>query len=470
MLSFFFIIPLLILMILNLPLRGLMKCLAFPTALSIAFLQTVLSALAIFGIWDIRLIPTSPLFKFNIGVDNLSLLLLLCNGLVIFITILVSLSFIEDQERRFNFTSLLLLALSGANGIALVKDIFSLYVFIEVTSITSFILISFNKDLEAFEGAFKYIILSSIATVFMLSSIALIFLICGDMSFDAIKSAIASSGNSLLILLAMGIFLCGLFIKAGAVPFHGWLADAYTCAPAPVSVYLAGIATKALGVYTLIRIVYSVFGFNAAVSKVLLFVGALSIVVGAIATLTQNDFKRMLAYSSISQIGYIVLALGCGSVLGIAAAAFHFFNHAVFKSLLFVNSATLEKQTGSRDMDKFGGLAQNMPVTGITSALACLSTAGVPPLAGFWSKLLIIIALWVSGHYNYAVIAVLVSLITLAYMLLMQRRVFFGRLSIHLSHIKEGSWNLLLSTIILAAITVGVGILFPFNLCKLIIR
>ena len=363
-----------------------------------------------------------------------------------------------------------MLSFAGVNGIALARDIFSLYVFIEVVSISSFILICFNKDRDAFEGAFKYIILSAIATIFMLTSIAFIFLVSGDMSFGAVRAALDNSAHTSLVLIAICLFLCGFFIKAGVVPFHGWLADAYTSASAPVSVYLAGVSTKAVGVYALIRIVVTVFGFDTPINKVLLFAGALSVVVGAIATLTQTDFKRMLAYSSISQIGYIVLALGIATPLGIAAAAFHFFNHAVFKSLLFVNAATLEIATGTREMDKLGGLAQRMPVTGVTSALACLSTAGVPPLAGFWSKLLIIIALWSSAHYNYALIAALTSLLTLGYMLLLQRKVFFGSLRDHLGQIKEGEWNLITCAIILAVITVGVGILFPFNLCKLIIR
>ncbi|MCX5704927.1 MAG: proton-conducting transporter membrane subunit [Candidatus Omnitrophica bacterium] len=470
MLSFFITTPLIVLMILNLPFRSLMKRIVFVVGLSLALIQAVLVALAIFGFWDIYSIPVSPMLRFNIGVDNLSLLLLLCNGMVVFITMLVSRSFIEEGEKRFNFTSLLLLSFAGVNGIALARDIFSLYVFIEVVSISSFILICFNKDRDAFEGAFKYIILSAIATIFMLTSIALIFLVSGDMSFEAVRAALDNSAHTSLVLMAIGLFLCGFFIKAGVVPFHGWLADAYTSASAPVSVYLAGVSTKAVGVYALIRIVVTVFGFDTPINKVLLFAGALSVVVGAIATLTQTDFKRMLAYSSISQIGYIVLALGIATPLGIAAAAFHFFNHAVFKSLLFVNAATLEIATGTREMDKLGGLAQRMPVTGVTSALACLSIAGVPPLAGFWSKLLIIIALWSSAHYNYALIAALASLLTLGYMLLLQRKVFFGSVGDHLARIKEGEWNLIICAIILAAVTVGVGVLFPFNLCKLIIR
>ncbi len=470
MLSLFITIPLAAVLFLNLPFRALMKRLVFSLGIALTLAQTVLSVLAILGIWDVRSVPVSPLFKFNIAVDSLSLLLLLCTGIVLLVTILVSKSFIQEGESRFNFINLIIIALCGANGIALARDIFSLYVFIEVTSITSFILIVFNKDRDAFEGAFKYIILSAIATVFMLSAIGLIFLIAGDMSFSAVHAALDSSAHTSLVLFATGVFLCGLFIKAGAVPFHAWLADAYTAASAPVSVYLAGIATKALGVYTLIRIVVSVFGFNAPVNSVLLFIGAVSVVVGAVAALTQTDFKRMLAYSSISQIGYIALGLGCATPLGIAAAAFHFFNHAIFKSLLFVNSAAVEKQAGTRDMDKLAGLSQKMPVTGTTSVIAALSTAGLPPLAGFWSKLLIILALWSSTHYNYAVIAVMASLLTLAYMLIIQRKIFFGRIGDHLTDVREATWDLILPAVILAAITVGVGVFFPFNLCRLIIR
>ena len=469
MLSFFITIPLIVLLVLNLPFRVTMKRIVFFSVFSLALLQTIVVSLAMIGVWDIHSIPVSPLLRFNITADKLSMLLLLCTGLVVSVTILVSRSFIQAGEARFNFLNMLLIALCGANGVALAGDLFSLYVFIEVASVSSFILIVFNKDRDAFEGAFKYIILSAIATTMMLTSIGLIFLFTGDMSFTAISLAMDSSMHTMLILLATGVFLCGLFIKAGLVPFHGWLADAYTASCPPATVYLGGIATKALGIYTLIRVTVSVFGFDTPINKVFLFIGALSVVVGALATLTQSDFKRMLAYSSISQTGYIMLGLGCASGLGIAAAAFHFFNHAVFKSLLFVNSAAVEKEAGTRDMDRLTGLAQKMPVTGITSVLAGMSAAGLPPLAGFWSKLLIIIALWKATHYNYSVVAVLASLLTLAYILLMQRKVFFGTISDGLSHIKEAGWELVLPQIVLAAIIVGVGLLFPFNLCRLII-
>jgi formate hydrogenlyase subunit 3/multisubunit Na+/H+ antiporter MnhD subunit len=298
----------------------------------------------------------------------------------------------------------------------------------------------------------------------MLSSIGLLLLFAGGSSFENIRLALSISGGAFLLKLSLGLFLCGLFIKSGLVPFHGWLPDAYSSASAPVSILLAGIVTKVSGVYVLLRLMVSVFGGIASIQNVLMFIGALSIVAGALLALTQNNFKRLLSYSSISQVGYIILAAGCATPLAFLGATFHFFNHAVFKSLLFVNAAAVEKQTGSVDIDTMGGLAHKMPVTGTTSIIAFLSTAGIPPLSGFWSKLIIVIALWNAGNIVYASIAVLASVITLGYLLHLQRQVFFGKLRAGLENIKEADSGLLLPQIILAIIIVGVGILGPWIL------
>jgi multicomponent Na+:H+ antiporter subunit D len=185
--------------------------------------------------------------------------------------------------------------------------------------------------------------------------------------------------------------------------------------------------------------------------------------------LGQNDFKRMLAYSSISQIGYMLLGLGAGTPLGVAGSVFHLFNHAIFKTLLFVNSAVLEKQLGTRDMRKLGGLGKSMPVTALSATLASLSAAGLPPLAGFWSKLLIIIALWLSGHYIYAGLASVAGVLTLGYFLMMQRKVFFGKPRQDLANAHEANSSFSVIQIILALITLGAGLAFPFMLNNFIL-
>jgi multicomponent Na+:H+ antiporter subunit D len=193
-------------------------------------------------------------------------------------------------------------------------------------------------------------------------------------------------------------------------------------------------------------------------------VGAVSIILGALCAIGQKDVKRMLAYSSISQVGYIVLGLGAGTPLALAGAVFHLFNHSIFKSLLFVNSSALEQQLGTTDMDRMGGLATRMPVTGATNVIALLSTAGVPPLSGFWSKLIIILGLWKAGLHGYAALAILFSVVTLAYLLTMQRKVFFGLLPEGLRQVKEAAPGVVVSAVVLAALTIGVGVLTPYLL------
>jgi multicomponent Na+:H+ antiporter subunit D len=169
----------------------------------------------------------------------------------------------------------------------------------------------------------------------------------------------------------------------------------------------------------------------------------------------------MLAFSSISQLGYIVLAAGLGTPLAIIAAIFHLFNHATFKTVLFLNSASLEKAAGTSDMDKLGGLEHAMPWTSWTSVIALLSTAGIPPLSGFWSKLLIIIALWAGGAKVYALLALLFGIVTLAYFMVMQKKVFFGKKSAA-AVISEVSAPMLAPVVLMCGVIVAVGLLFPW--------
>jgi multicomponent Na+:H+ antiporter subunit D len=187
---------------------------------------------------------------------------------------------------------------------------------------------------------------------------------------------------------------------------------------------------------------------------------AVSIVVAALLALGQRDMKRMLAYSSISQVGYVVLGLGLGTPLGIAGGLFHLLNHAVAKGLLFLNSGSVQQATGTRDLEEMGGLAKRMPVTAATSLIGSLSISGVPPLGGFWSKLLIIVALVQSREGLLAVIAVLASVLTLWYYLILQRKAFFGRLNERWAAVKEAPFWMSAASILLALISLGLGIFF----------
>lgn len=459
--SLFILIPIAGLIILNLPFRDVMKRLAFWFAFALFSLQIFMALFDRSGFWSSQFETMDSFFNVPFSVDHLTFLMLLSIGIVSLSSLLVSRYTVPKGEERFNFINLLIIASIGMCGIVLVKDIFSMYVFLEITAVASFILIAFDKDRQALEGAFKYIVLSSIATIMMLAAIALIILVSGSTSFSVVAQAFKAPGPNPILVLASALFMCGLFIKGGVVPFHGWLPDAYSTASPPASVLLAGIITKTCGIYTLIRLVTSVFGFTDQIKLVLLIAGTLSVVIGAFAALGQSNFNRMLAYSSISQIGYIILGLGTGSALGIAGAAFHIFNHAIFKSQLFINAAAVRVASGTKDMNDMGGLSSKMPVTGATSVIAMLSTCGVPPLAGFWSKLMIILALWQSGHVAFSIIAIMASVLTLAYMLSMQRRVFFGKVAEGLENVREANFGFSAVSIVLSAITIAAGLLFP---------
>lgn len=463
------LMPFLAVVVLNIFYKTVLKKAAIAVGLAVSLYQVLLCAYPRFFPWSQGLDFLAGFFKLNLFVDPFAVVMLVTIGVVSFVTLLCASALIADTDKKFNFASLFLIILSGMNGIVLVRDIFSLYIFLEITAVISFVLIASDKDILALEGAFKYIILSAVATTFMLTSIALFLMVAGSMDFTVIADSLRATPDARLAMFAVALFVSGLMIKAGLMPFHGWVPDAYASAPGPVAVLLAGIVTKIVGVYALIRLVTCVFGFSVPLRQSLMVVGAVSIVFGALAAMGQKDFRRMLAYSSISQVGYIVLGLGCGSLLGVAGAVFHFFNHAIFKSLLFVNAVAVEKGVGHRETERISGLANRMPLTGTTSILASLSASGIPPLAGFWSKLLIIIALWSAGFYGFAAIAVLASVLTLGYLLVMQRKIFFGPLEGTSSALKEAGLSMSIAALTLSAIALGAGIFFPYVFNKFIL-
>lgn len=463
MLSLLVFLPLLFVLLLNLPFaQARREKVSFALTALFALSQSCWTLCPAFSKMVGTFSALDLFFPFQPLIDTLTVVSLLSIGLVLLTALCVGYATLEKSRERVIFSNLLLLSLAGMNGVVLARDLFSLYVYIEVVAVSSYILITIEKTAHSFEGAFKYLLLSALATTCMLSSLGLILLYAPDTTFAAVSQALRTEASLRLLGAALALFLVGLFIKGGLVPFHGWVPDAYGSASAGASVLLAGIATKITGVYTLLRVVFSIFPLTAQLQLVLLALGAISIVVGALLALGQDDMKRMLAYSSISQLGYIVLGLGSFSTLGYYGAILHLFNHAVFKSLLFTNAAAVEKACGSRSLSQLGGLGAKMPITNLGSAVAFLSTAGIPPFSGFFSKLMIVLGLWQVGFFGFASLAVLASIITLAYFLSLQRQVFFGPLREHLAQVKEAGLLIILPTLLLTSITLGVGLAFPW--------
>jgi multicomponent Na+:H+ antiporter subunit D len=293
------IVPLILLMLLNLPFAWLKKGIGFWLMLALAAIQIAVVTFPSLRFFTGEPAALSKILNIQSSFDALTYTMLLSIAIVVTSTMFVCCSLFKDEETRFNAINLVLLAFVGMNGVVMVRDIFTMYVFLEVTALSSFILIAFTKAHDGLEGAFKYILFSSIATMMMLVSIAIMLMFAGNTTFVSIAAAFKEyNGNSMLIF-AVALFIVGMLIKSGLAPFHAWLPDAYASAPNSVSVLLAGIVTKTVGIYPLIRIVYSVVGIDSPIRNVLLLAGAVTAVIAAFAAITQSDFKRMLAFSSI---------------------------------------------------------------------------------------------------------------------------------------------------------------------------
>ena len=391
--------------------------------------------------------------------DGLTVFMLVTVNLVAFCIVVYSVNYMERFTAKWKFYTLFFLMVGGMNGVVITGDMFNLFIFLEIAAIASYALVAFGTERHELEAAFKYAIMSTVGSLFILLGIALLYSYTSTLNMADMANILAQKGISNVTLMVSVLFLMGFGLKAALVPFHAWLPDAHPSAPAPISAMLSGVLIKSLGIYALCRIFYNVIGVSPTISSILMFLGALSMVAGVLLAIGQWDFKRLLAYHSISQVGYIVLGIGLGTPLGILGGLFHLFNHSVFKSLLFLNSGAVEYSTGTRDLQNMGGLASRMPVTGTTTLVASISIAGIPPFNGFWSKLIIIIALVQDERFVYAFLAVLASILTLASFMKVMKYAFFGKFRENLSRIKEVPFFMKLSMATLAFFCLVCGIL-----------
>jgi multicomponent Na+:H+ antiporter subunit D len=392
--------------------------------------------------------------------DGFSLFMLFAVTLVGFAISLFSIDYMDHYGSKANFYALFLVMIAGMNGLLLVTDLFQIYVFLEVAAVASYALVAFGLGHDELEASFKYLMLSAVASAFLLAGIVIIFGVTGGLDFQTVSQGLQALDAKYLVGICAAFFILGFGLKAALVPFHAWLPDAHPSAPAPISAALSGLLIKVSGVYALTRVFLNVFGLTPALSTVLMYLGVISMVVAAFLALGQTDIKRMLAYSSISQVGYIVLGIGLGTPLGILGGLFHLFNHALAKSLLFLTSGSLQMSTGTRNLDEMGGLGKRMPVTAGTNLIGSLSIAGVPPFNGFWSKLIIIVALVQARQWAFAVIAVLASVLTLWYYLIIQRKAFFGKLNERWATVREAPFWMTASTVFLGLLCIATGIFF----------
>jgi len=417
-----------------------------------------------------------PVNRIPIGIymvlDAFSVILVCIISLIGLMSAFYSVSYISRYTGENYFYALFCLMIAGMNGVVLSGDLFNIFVFLEISVISSYALVAFGVEKNELEASFKYQVLGGLASFLILFAIGFIYWKTKTLNIADIKEVFKAGYDTPFYLFVQILLLCGFGLKAAIIPFHAWLPDAHSSAPSPISSMLSGVLIKAVGIYVIIRLFFNMFVISKEMAVLITLLGAMSMLIGVFLAIGQWDLKRLLAYHSISQMGYVILSVGAGMILlsenrspevaalAIAGGIFHLINHAVFKSLLFLSAGAIEYRLGTRDLKKMGGLAGSMPATSATSFIASMSISGIPPFNGFFSKLIIIIAAIQAKFYLLALLAVVVSIITLASFLKFQKYAFYGKPANDLrGPVKEVPFPMVFSMVVLSILCLALSLL-----------
>jgi multicomponent Na+:H+ antiporter subunit D len=322
---------------------------------------------------------------------------------------------------------LVLLLLTGLMGVVLSGDLFHLFVFLEVYAIATYALVALGGDRAIF-ASFRYLLLGTLGSGLYLLGVGFLYFSTGSLNMADVATLLPELADDPAILGSMGLIVLGLALKMALFPLHVWLPDAHSYSPPGVAALLAAVQVKA-GAYALIRILFDVYGpaYTGAqlpVSTALVWFGAAGIVVGSVLAIQQPDIKRLLAYSTVAQLGYIGLGIGLATPLALVGALLHVLNHAVMKSGLFLVAGGILERTGIKEIRRFAGLGKRMPWTMAGFAIAALSMVGIPPTAGFFSKFYLVVATVELGNWVLAVVIVGSSALTAVYFLRLFEQIF----------------------------------------------
>lgn len=320
-------------------------------------------------------------------VDALGLVMGVLSALVWTLASVYSNAYMRHEEHRMRFNAFSLFSLGGMMGLVLTGNLFSLYVFFELMAILSYVLIIHEESGEALRAGLKYLFMGIIGGLVLLAAIVSTYVIAG--SVDITGAGISGLAENPWAIAVFWAYIFGFGIKAGMFPVHVWLPDAHPIAPSPASALLSGIMIKA-GAYGLIRTVFAVFGWESVLdlgqAPILFALAVITMLFASSVAIAQTEIKRLLAYSSIAQIGYVVLGVSLLTPLGLEGAVLQIVNHAFMKGTLFLAAGAIILMTGVREIKDFGGVGWRMPVTMTCFTISALSMIGFPPLSGFVSK------------------------------------------------------------------------------------
>ena len=464
------------------PLLAGLICLLLPAAAdSLRSLLTVLAtAVVLYLAWPVfqmtgAVYEPAPWLSFR--VDALSAFTLLATAFFGLLIAIYSAGYMKDRARHREYFTYLLWTLGIACAVILTNDLLFLLVCWGFLGLLLYLMIGIAGP-GAAQAARKSLMIIGGSDALLLLGVVLYWHLAGSTQISgAGMSGMGMELGSAAAYVAFLTFVAASFAKAGAVPFHTWVPDCGEKADAPVSAYLPASLDKLLGIYLLARCVMDLFVPTPAMYFLLMLCGAITVLAAVMMALVQHDLKRLLSYHAVSQVGYMVLGIGSGTAIGMAGGLFHMLNHAIYKCALFLCAGVVEKETGTTDLDRLGGLAKALPVTFITCTVAALAISGIPPFNGFASKWMVYQGIITSSENGgmawilWLAVAMLGSALTLASFVKVLHATFLCKPAPEIQKItvRENKRSMLLPLVVLAALCIIFGVFaFPLPLDKFI--
>jgi len=416
-----------------------------------------------------------PPWGIELYIDFLAVYMLLVLSLIGFLVIIYAIKDLvhELKEKVLSWYYTLYLLLMGSMiGIAFTNDLFNMFVFIEISTIASCGIISLKDDRKCLEASLKYLILSALGGGCILLAIAMLYMVTGHLNFDYIAAELTRtlSFYPYNILIALGLFIVGLGVKSALFPLHVWLPDAHSAAPSPSSAILSGLVIKIYAVAMLklfLRVIPPQLFAAVPVLEIILLLSVLAMLAGSIFAMVQEDIKRMLAYSSIAQIGYVFMGIGLFGGRALSGGLLHIFNHAMMKAMLFMAAGLIIYTTGIRNIKDLKGMGLRMPWTFAAFTVGALSMVGIPGTSGFISKWYLALGALDMGRPFYVAAILLSSLLNGIYYFPIVINAFFGKRDRIPFKGEEVPYLMLVPVVILAAGVIFFGF-FPGPLLRII--
>ncbi len=408
-----------------------------------------------------------PPWGIELRVDAANAFVLLAVSAMSTLVLLYSKDSIEKEIARPNhclYYTAHLLCFAGLTGILLTGDAFNLFVFLEISSLATYTLVSLSPDRRCLTAAFRYLVMGTIGATFILIGVGMLYMKTGTLNMLDLASKIQLYDSSRTINTGLAFIMVGVSIKLALFPLHKWLPAAYTYAPSAVTAFLASTATK-VAVYVMIRFIFTIFGMqyvfeDMGMDLILMVLAIVAIFKCSYMATVQSNVKTVLAYSSVAQIGYMILGISLVSVTGLMAGLIHIFNHALMKGALFMAVGAVFYRVGSVDIKAFRGLGKEMPFTMAAFTIAGLSIIGVPLTVGFVSKWYLVTAAMEQEHWLIAALVLLGSLLAIVYIGRILEAAYLQKrpASQESTKVKEVSWLMLMPMWVLVLANVYFGI------------